>query len=149
MVTHTWSNLFLHLVSALVADALGKNEYRGVAKRLSKGDAAIMSLKQELSLEGKLSQTYWICAFCVNQHTCICHTLGEVPTNGLEFLVWDERRRDTVTGRIFDTCECKRPKLVGSSPECECNKFDDMMAFLNREIEDFQQVVAVDPDFDL
>eukprot|EP00913_Durusdinium_trenchii_P019789 g18602.t1 len=34
MVTHNWSNLFLHLVAAILADALGKDYYHGIAEKL-------------------------------------------------------------------------------------------------------------------
>ena len=34
MVTHNWSNLFLHLVAGILADALGKEYYAGIAEKL-------------------------------------------------------------------------------------------------------------------
>mmetsp|Transcript_80524 Transcript_80524/g.260327 ORF Transcript_80524/g.260327 Transcript_80524/m.260327 type:complete len:205 (+) Transcript_80524:402-1016(+) len=37
MVSHDWQNLFVHLVAAIVADALGFDEYHRVAERLLAG----------------------------------------------------------------------------------------------------------------
>lgn len=34
MVTHNWSNLFLDLVAGILADALGKEYYAGIAEKL-------------------------------------------------------------------------------------------------------------------
>lgn len=34
MVTHNWSNLFLHLVAGILADALGQEYYAGIAEKL-------------------------------------------------------------------------------------------------------------------
>ena len=33
-MTHNWSNLFWHLVAGILADALGKEYYSGIAEKL-------------------------------------------------------------------------------------------------------------------
>lgn len=138
MVTHTWSNLFRNLVAAVVADAVGDMTYGVSAYLLTHKPAKIIAL---LDSRNKLQDTYWICAFSVAQHYSIC----------------DATYVDKVTGDLVPACTCGRPKYNfmspplcdGASIPCEMNKFVDMMAYLASNDEDFQQVVAVDPEFQL
>eukprot|EP00434_Breviolum_minutum_P024620 symbB.v1.2.021741.t1/scaffold1878.1/size97411/2 len=98
-----------------------------------------------LRVHGSLQETYWICAFAVNQHAGIC---GANPAGTV----------DPVTGLAHPTCQCSEPKFFNEDPplnddgksiQCEMNKFDDMMALLARENPDFAEVVAVDASLDL
>jgi len=149
MVTHDWRNLFLHLVAAVVADALGLDEYEATAVSLASGGVTALELR--LQETGTLHQLYWICAFCLNQHASICGSHGQQPPEGTtDYVRWDANRRDTVTKDLHTLCACKEAKFFNDFPdECEMNKFDDVMAFLRQEVPDFRQVVAVDRDFNL
>lgn len=144
MVTHTWSNLFLHLIAAVLADALGKDEYERVAKHLAARNMEV--LYSSLRAKGSLKRRYWICVFCVNQHAGICGGFGPKPEEGTAFFSkWDASRRDSVTGAVFSTCCCKHPKYFSDQPlPCEMNKFDDMLALLRQEVPRLRLVVAVD-----
>jgi len=136
MVTHNWGNLFRDLVAAILADALGEDEFSMVSKSL---DSDVDHLRSLLERDGQLSATYWVCAFSINQHCGIC---GTVPDGA----------KDPVTGKCHPVCPCGRPKafntdspLLGDkSIHCEMNKFDDMMSFLASTDRSFKQVVAVD-----
>jgi len=148
MVTHCWSNLFLHLVAAVVADALEQNEFNRVAERLV--DRDFSSLQEDLRAKDALCRKYWICAFCVNQHSGICGDFGPMPLIDTEpYAKWDKGRRDTVTGEVFEVCTCSHPKAFNDQPECEMNKFSDMMLLLQRKVEGFRQIVAVDNRFEI
>ncbi|CAE8591804.1 unnamed protein product [Polarella glacialis] len=146
MVSHTWSALFLDLVSAVVADALERDEYAKVAQRLAEPRGA-QKLLQEV--RRKSCQRYWICAFCVNQHAGICNGFGSEPTPGSDqHSRWDAGRRDTVTGGVFGLCSCSEPKYF-DGPMCEMNKFDDMMGLLQHRQPNLRHLVAVDRRFEL
>merc|ERR1712087_936575 len=98
---------------------------------------------------GAGSFRYWICAFCVNQHRGICGGFGKPPADELEHRRWDANRYDSVLGRLHEACDCSEPKKTWNAPdEGEMNKFDDMMALLQKEVPDFRQVVAIDRHFD-
>lgn len=120
MVTHNWENLFVHLVAAVVANALGDSEYAGIAHELEQCNSdSVIELKRRLREKGALHIRYWICAFCVNQHASICDKLG---------------------------CTCKEKKLRNDSDFdlCEMNKFDDLLAHMHRMLPGIQHLVAAD-----
>merc|ERR1711912_99861 len=132
-----------------MGDALEENEFNGVAERLVNSD--LSSLQEDLRAKGVQCRKYWICAFCVNQHSGICGGFGPMPLIGTEpYAKWDKGRRDTVTGEVFEVCSCSHPKIFNDQPElCEMNKFSDMMLLLQGKVEGFRQVVAVDNRFEL
>jgi len=143
MVTHSWSNRFSHLVAAVVAHALGTPTFGQILPRLS-GDE-LRALESELFWKGTLDETYWICAFAVDQHASICEAV--LPADV-----------DIVTGMPHPTCQCGAPKFASSAPPtrqdgqsipCEMNKFDDMIEYLRMLQPDFSLVVAVDEEFRL
>ena len=144
MVTHNWSNLFRDLLASVISEALGEHTFEFVAELLS-DKAGVEALEKMLRVHGSLEETYWICAFAVNQHAGIC---GANPAGTV----------DPVTGLRHPTCQCSEPKFFNEDPplnddgksiQCEMNKFDDMMALLARENPDFAEVVAVDASLDL
>jgi len=149
MVTHDWRNLFLHLVAAVVANALGLCEYAGIADTLAR--KGVGSLRMRLERVGALHVRYWICAFCVNQHANICGGFGSPPPEGTpDYERWDANRRDSVSGRPHVACPCRERKFFNNSKDkCELNKFDDMMALLLDEQPNFCQVAAVDRQFNI
>eukprot|EP00928_Gymnodinium_smaydae_P007841 TRINITY_DN12804_c0_g1_i1.p1 TRINITY_DN12804_c0_g1~~TRINITY_DN12804_c0_g1_i1.p1 ORF type:complete len:281 (-),score=66.04 TRINITY_DN12804_c0_g1_i1:78-920(-) len=150
MVTHTWANLFVHLVAACVADGLNVEEYDQVANKLAHGE--VSALRDELYARGTLRRRYWICAFCVNQHAGICAGVPPAPEDASDedYARWDRGRRDSASGQVYPTCECQEPKYFNDTPdECEMNKFDDMMMLLREEVPGFRQVVAVDSQFSI
>lgn len=132
MVTHNWSNLFCHLVAAIIADALEVRSYDPIAQKL-KNPYKIKSVRDDLSSKDLLGTTYWVCAFSVNQHRGIC---------GKSF------ESDKVSGKKHAVCACPTKKDF-AGVMCEMNKFDDMMGFISKRRRGFRQVVAVDADFDL
>jgi len=150
MVTHAWSNRFVHLVAALVADGLGLDHYSGVAEEL-RDAAGVRRLRARLRLVGALGGTYWVCAFSVNQHACICGGFGAQPPAGdaREWVKWRRRASDSQSGEPYPVCACGQPKYAGSEAESEMNKFDDMMNYLQGNVAGFALVVAVDMAFDL
>ena len=144
MVTHNWSNLFRDLLASVISEALGEHTFEFVAELLS-DKAGVKALEDMLRVHDSLQETYWICAFAVNQHAGIC---GANPAGTV----------DPVTGLTHPTCQCSEPKFFNEDPplnddgksiQCEMNKFDDMMALLARENPDFAEVVAVDASLDL
>ena len=147
MITHNWSNLFRDLLASVISDALGEHTFEFIAELLS-DKAGVEALEEMLRVHGSLQETYWICAFAVNQHAGIC---GANPAGTV----------DPVTGITHPTCQCNEPKFFNENPplhddgksrksiQCEMNKFDDMMALLARENPDFAEVVAVDASLDL
>ena len=144
MITHNWSNLFRDLLASVISDALGEHTFEFVAELLS-DKAGVKALEDMLRVHGSLQETYWICAFAVNQHAGIC---GANPAGTV----------DPGTGLAHPTCQCSEPKFFNEDPplnddgksiQCEMNKFDDMMALLARENPDFAEVVAVDASLDL
>lgn len=142
MVTHTWSNFFRDLVAGIISDALGEPTYH-LARELL--DTNMPMLWKILSPED-LSRTYWVCAFCVNQHASIC---GANPHHD----------KDPVTGTEFEPCHCALAKYFNDTPplstvdgrgiRCEMNKFDDMMAWLAATDKDFRHITVVDAAFRL
>ena len=144
MITHNWSNLFRDLLASVIADVLEEHTFEFIAGLLS-DKAGVDVVEQILRVHGSLQETYWICAFAVNQHAGIC---GANPTQTV----------DPVTGLTHPTCKCSEPKFFNQDPplnadgksiHCELNKFDDMMALLARENSHFAEVVAVDASLDL
>ena len=102
MVTHNWSNLFRDLLASVVADALGELTFEFIAELLS--DTAGVNLVQEmLKVQGRLHNTYWICAFAVNQHSGIC---GANARGDL----------DPVTMIPHPICCCNAPKIFNKTP---------------------------------
>lgn len=144
MITHNWSNLFRDLVAGIVAHSLGEHTFQFIADLLSE-EAGVKAVETMLEVQGSLSETYWICAFAVNQHLGIC---GANPRGDV----------DPVTMVQHPVCTCKQKKffnetpplsLNGQSINCEMNKFDDMMAWLAASNPSFAQVVCVDASFQL
>jgi len=141
MVTHNWDNLFRDLMAAVIADALSECTFALISRLL---DEDLEVLEQMLAARGRLSDTYWICAFSVNQHASIC---GGNPHG----------EKDLATGLLHPTCDCglekhfnhTEPCVAGRSSRCELNKFDDMMCLLASAAPGFAQVVAVDAGFRL
>eukprot|EP00930_Biecheleria_cincta_P005639 TRINITY_DN106572_c0_g1_i1.p1 TRINITY_DN106572_c0_g1~~TRINITY_DN106572_c0_g1_i1.p1 ORF type:complete len:501 (+),score=87.65 TRINITY_DN106572_c0_g1_i1:144-1505(+) len=139
MVTHNWGNLFVHLLAAVCADALGLPTFEAAAAMLEARQTE--ELRRRLEKAGKLDYCYWVCAFCVNQHCSICH-VNFAPTDS--------------HGVPIVSCTCKVPKHASGSLS-EMNKFDDMMAYLKLvnwrrarltgSGDVFGQVVAVDSRF--
>ena len=102
MVTHNWSNLFRDLLASVVADALGELTFEFIAELLS--DTAGVNMVQEmLKVQGRFHNTYWICAFAVNQHSGIC---GANPRGDL----------DPVTMIPHPICCCNTPKIFNKTP---------------------------------
>ena len=120
MVTHNWTNGFGSLTAAILADALGRTSYQGVAAQIA--TASGLEQAQE-KLAGKLETTYWVCAFCINQHASICAGFGPEPPQGTpEWAAWDGRRRDLVTGEKFVLCNCQVEKVFSHiDARCELN----------------------------
>ncbi|CAE8667472.1 unnamed protein product, partial [Polarella glacialis] len=142
MVTHNWGNLFRDLVAGICADALGLSEYALVSELL---DRDVVALESMLANSGKIQKTYWVCAFCIAQHSCICHSISA-------------RDVDPVHGMEPPTCDCGWPKCFNDTPEvdalgrsvhCELNKFDDMMGHIARIDDQIEQLIVVDSKFDL
>lgn len=126
MVTHTWRSRFIDLVAACVADALDECSFGMVARLLQEPNGLDLL---ERMLDGHLEDTYWICAFCVNQHSSICETVHD--------------GKDSVTKQPYTPCDCGLPKFF-TGERCEMDKFDDMMRYLAKTHNDFCQVVVVD-----
>ncbi|CAE8619931.1 unnamed protein product [Polarella glacialis] len=105
IVTHNWGNLFRDLVAGICADALGLSEYALVSDLL---DTDVVALESMLANSGKIQKTYWVCAFCIAQHSCICQTIsaGDV---------------DPVHGTEHPTCDCGRPKSFNNTPEVDAS----------------------------
>ena len=148
MVTHNWSNGFGSLVAAILADALGRATYKKVADKIATKSGFE---RVRAKLVGKLETTYWVCAFCVNQHASICAGFGPEPPQGTaEWTAWDRRRYDSVTGDAFQLCSCQVEKVSShTDARCELNKFDDMMTLLALEVAGFAQLIVVDDAFDV
>ncbi|OLP90471.1 hypothetical protein AK812_SmicGene27947 [Symbiodinium microadriaticum] len=148
MVTHCWSNLFLHLVASVVSDALDEGEYKEMADSLASGQ--LQEVQNRLHAAGADDVRYWICAFCVNQHASICNGFGPPPADPRMYEEWDLKRRDCVTGLPYPLCDCKHPKYLNDAEEmCELNKFDDVIDFLHRTVPEFAQVVSVDIKYEV
>ena len=131
MVTHSWSNTFKDLLAAVISDALQECSFKLVANLLSSAEDCAF-LAQLLVDSGRLGDTYWICAFAVNQHTSICHS--------------NPYDRDPLTNQLHPVCSCSSVTISdpdGLNPLSEINKFDDMMYHL-ATTGVCRQLVAVD-----
>ena len=148
MVTHNWTNGFGSLVAAILADALGKAAYQEVAAHIATA-SGLQRVRAKLA--SKLETTYWVCAFCINQHASICAGFAPEPPKGTpEWAAWDRRRYDSVTGEAFAFCNCQVEKVFShTDARCELNKFDDMMTHLALEVAGFTQLIVVDDVFDV
>merc|ERR1712224_1122384 len=86
-----------------------------------KNEAGVDSLSAELVRKEVEGNSYWICAFCVDQHVSICRN-----------------------------CNCGKTKWKNGDTDCEMDKFDAMMKMSKEErAGDFEQVIAVDRKFEL
>ena len=59
MVSHSWRNLFTHLMAAIIADALDKDYFSPIADQLMSGK--LNDLRAQLRFMDKLNTTYWVC----------------------------------------------------------------------------------------
>ena len=148
MVTHNWTNGFGSLTAAIAADALGRAGYQEVSAQIAT-PSGIEQVRAKLA--GKLETTYWVCAFCINQHASICGGFGPEPPQGTpEWAAWNRRRYDSVTGEAFVLCNCQVEKVFShTDARCELNKFDDMMTHLAQQVGPFAQLIVVDDAFDV
>ena len=122
------------LLAAVIADALQECSFSLVTKLL---EADPTFLQEVLNDSGRMDDTYWICAFAVNQHVCICHS--------------NPHDRDPLTNQLHPVCTCSSVNISdpdGQSTESEINKFDDMMYHL-ATLGGCRQVIAVDQSLDL
>ncbi|CAE7860023.1 unnamed protein product, partial [Symbiodinium sp. KB8] len=113
MVTHNWGNSFGDLLAAVLSDALQECSFTLPAQLLQEECAFLQDL---LAKMGRLDDTYWVCAFAVNQHISICHS--------------NPYDRDPFTNELHPVCHCGSTNIVdpdGRSAASEINKFDDMM----------------------
>ena len=134
MVTHNWGNSFSDLLAAVLSDALQECSFSLPAELLQEDCAFLQDL---LAKMGRLDETYWICAFAVNQHISICHS--------------NPYDRDPFTNQLHPVCQCNSTNIVdpdGRSASSEINKFDDMMRLL-ATTGGCRQVIAVDKSLDL
>ena len=114
MVTHNWGNSFSDLLAAVLSDALQECSFSLPAELLQEDCALLQDL---LAKMGRLDETYWICAFAVNQHISICHS--------------NPYDRDPFTNQLHPVCQCNSTNIIdsdGRSASSEINKFDDMMS---------------------
>merc|ERR1719253_1830242 len=111
MVTHHWANKFYHLMAAVFADALDRKEFEEIANMLT--DKDFDRLRQLLDEKNALQRRYWICAFCVNQHSGIC--------------------APSTYGGFRPGCNCYTRKYLDGAGS-EMNKFDHMMRYLKRQV---------------
>ena len=134
MVTHNWGNSFSDLLAAVLSDALQECSFSLPAELLQEDCALLQDL---LAKMGRLDETYWICAFAVNQHISICHS--------------NPYDRDPFTNQLHPVCHCNSTNIIdsdGRSASSEINKFDDMMRLL-ATTGGCRQVIAVDKSLDL
>ncbi|OLP85966.1 Purple acid phosphatase 18 [Symbiodinium microadriaticum] len=104
------------------------------AKLLEEDDDLLSEMLQK---SARLDDSYWICAFAVNQHTSICHH--------------NPYDRDPFTNELYPECKCKSINVGdpgGRSAASEINKFDDMMHHL-AATGSCRQVIAVDQHLEL
>lgn len=148
MVTHNWGNNFRDLVSAIVADSLGLQCFGDVVLELtSKRSRA--KLLERLRKRNALEHTYWVCAFSINQHTCICSGFGVAPMDrqSSEWQTWDCNRRNSHANTVYPVCDCQEVKYFNDTPdECELNKFDEMIASMQTAQPLLRHVIAVDTE---
>ena len=131
-------------MATVIADALGEHTFEFVAELLCDKEG-VKVLTETLQVHDRLQDTYWICAFSVNQHAGICGANPDGDT-------------DPVTKIPHPVCGCKTPIFFNKDPPlneqgesimCEMNKFDDMMALLAKKNPNLTEVVAVDADLNL
>ena len=60
MVSHNWGNLFVHLLAAIIADAMDTDYFGRIADQLVSGK--VHDLVAHLRYMQKLSIRYWVCA---------------------------------------------------------------------------------------
>ena len=96
MVTHNWGNSFQDLLAAVISDALGECRFNLAANLMEEDFTFLLEI---LNKSGRLDETYWICAFAVNQHTCICHS--------------NPYDRDPLTGEFHPVCTCASLNISG------------------------------------
>lgn len=146
MVTHNWSNLFLHLVAGILADALGESYYDAVAAKLL-SPAGVEELAAMLQQAPKTA--YWVCAFSINQHACICHGFSQPSSRDLGGTApqrWPGK--DSANGVPYPVCDCQEPKIFNDQPAlCEMNKFNAMMRHLASLEKHFSHLVIADSHF--
>eukprot|EP00439_Symbiodinium_sp_Y106_P071722 s53_g12.t4 len=146
MVTHNWSNLFLHLVAGILADALGESYYDAVAAKLL-SPAGVEELAAMLQQAPKTA--YWVCAFSINQHACICHGFSQPSSRDLGGTApqrWPGK--DSANGMPYPVCDCQEPKIFNDQPAlCEMNKFNAMMRHLASLEKHFSHLVIADSHF--
>ena len=58
MVSHNWGNLFVHLLAAIVADAMDTDYFGRIAEQLVSGK--VQDLVAHLRYMKKLSIRYWV-----------------------------------------------------------------------------------------
>ncbi|CAJ1447384.1 unnamed protein product, partial [Effrenium voratum] len=145
MITHNWDNLFGDLVAAVVAGVLYNVTYDVVLDTL-RSSRGIQELRAQCEKSDRLDVVIWICAFSINQHASICGGFGVAPpVNEDAWRLYDLKRRDSVTKKIYCTCNCGAQKYFNDSrDECELNKFDAMLGYLGKHQRGFWQIVAVD-----
>ena len=134
MVTHNWGNSFSDLLAAVLSDALQECSFSLPAELLQEDCAFLPDLLAKMA---GLDETYWICAFAVNQHISICHS--------------NPYDRDPFTDQLHPVCHCSSTNIIdpdGRSASSEINKFDDMMHLL-ATTGGCRQVIAVDKALDL
>ena len=134
MVTHSWGNCFRDLLAAIISDALKESSFALATNLLAEDPAFLHEILAGCSC---LDDTYWICAFAVNQHMSICHS--------------NPYDRDPLTNELHRVCHCSCVNIIdpdGRSSSSEINKFDDMMYHLAK-VGGCRQVIAVDQSFDL
>lgn len=142
MVSHNWGNLFRDLVAAVIADALDECEFGSIAYLMDNHFDNLMCYLRE---KDRLHITYWICCFAVDQHSAICGENQHAET-------------DPIQHELHPVCTCQKTKALNSSEPldvkgrsipCELNKFHDMIKTLASSDESFEQVIAVDADFEV
>eukprot|EP00930_Biecheleria_cincta_P016710 TRINITY_DN13489_c0_g1_i3.p1 TRINITY_DN13489_c0_g1~~TRINITY_DN13489_c0_g1_i3.p1 ORF type:complete len:400 (+),score=50.64 TRINITY_DN13489_c0_g1_i3:72-1271(+) len=147
MVTHNWTNLFLHLVAAVVAEGLGTDTFGELADALATREG-LAGIIDQLESKRALDLTFWICAFSINQHASICGGFGPAPPESapeLELQEWERKTRDTFTNERYALCRCTEPKYFNDQPaQCELNKFDEVMILLHERCSRFAQIIVVD-----
>jgi hypothetical protein len=150
MVTHNWGNNFMCLVAAIVADAVGESEYKEILAQVVTREG-LSAMREHARAMGVLDDTYWACAFSVNQHENICSDFGpQPPETSAHYAEWWTKCHDTVSQEHFCTCDCGAPKYFNDEPdECELNKFDDMMRYMAQRQPSFRHIVAIDEHFNV
>lgn len=95
MVIHNWGNSFSDLLAAVLSDALQECSFSLPAQLLQEDCAFLQDL---LAKMGRLDDTYWICAFAVNQHVSICHS--------------NPYDRDPFTNQLHPVCHWSSTNIV-------------------------------------